>query len=174
MRNLFCVLMGLLLLAAGGCSLFREVSESRKDSLETNSRKASTDWKIDSTYSTGHIFSYTDSSGAVFDVEIVPSGAFTLSSQGGFAGSASRIRIRGKSQSAIRSTDSGSRQQHVQSTGSREEHTKMRTEKLQKQTEKKWDKSLWWVVALLSIGSLALFFIFRLIRQRADLIIRKN
>lgn len=172
MRSSFGVLAGLLLLAAGGCSIFREVSEARKDSLETSKRKTSLNWKTDSTYSTAHIFTYTDSSGALFDVEILPLGAFTFSSQGGFAGSASRVRIRGKSQNAIRSTDSSNRQQQVQSTGSQKEHTKMRTEKVQKQTEKKGDKSLWWVMALLSIGSVVLFFGFRLIRQGATSIVR--
>lgn len=174
MRSLFGVPAGLLLLAAGGCSIFREVSEARRDSLETSNRKTSLDWKIDSTYSTAQVFTYTDSSGALFDVEIMPLGAFTLSSQGGFAGSASRIRIRGKSQNAIRSSDSSSRQQQVQSTGSRKEHTKARTEKLEKQTVKKGDKSLWRVIALMSISSVVLFIIFRLIRQGANFTIQKN
>lgn len=164
MRKFVCRLSGLLiLLAGGGCSLFREVVVSRQDSVRTENRKASLDWELDSVGSVSRVFTYSDSSGAEFEVEIVPSGVFSFSAGGGFAGSASVLRLRGKTQSGIRSTDSSSRQEHVQSTGSQKEHTKARTEQLQKQTVKKGDKGLWWVIALLSIGSFVLFFIYRLI-----------
>ncbi|PRY55281.1 hypothetical protein B0I27_101250 [Arcticibacter pallidicorallinus] len=161
MKKVFCVFSGFLILFfGGGCSLLRKEVVSRQDSVRTDSRKASLDWKVDSVDWASRVFTYSDSSGAEFEVEIVPLGPFSFSAKGGFAGSASVLRLRGKTQSTIRSADSSSRQQHVQSTGSQKEDTKARTEKLQKETVKKNDKSLWWVIALLSIGSLVLFFIY--------------
>lgn len=161
MRRAFCLLLGLLLLSSGSCSLFRQVEESRRDSLEIRTQELRLDWKLDSTYTAGRIFSYSDSSGAVFDVEIVPSGAFTFSPEKGFAGSASAVRIRGKSQSSIRSTDSSSQQQHVQSTGSLKERTKTKKGQVQKQSVKKGSSSLLGLFALVATGLLVLFICWR-------------
>ena len=118
MRKVACILpILLMLLMVGGCSLFREVLVSRQDSLHTDNRRASLDWKIDSTQLARRVFTYTDSSGAQFEVEIVPSGPFSFSMQNGFAGSASLVRIRGKKQANTRMTDSGSQRSDVRSSG---------------------------------------------------------
>lgn len=143
-----------LLLPAGGCSLFRQVGVSRQDSTYTANTQVSRDWKIDSTQIASRVFSYSDSSGAEFEVEIVPYGAFTFSPQAGFAGSASVLRLRGKAQREIRSSDSSNRQAHVQSSGSLKEKRKVKTKTTQKQKTKSGHNSLWWWLALLASGLL--------------------
>lgn len=158
MRKTTCILPGLMLLVpAGGCSLFRGVSVSRQDSSYTGSIKHSLDWKIDSTQLASRVFSFTDSSGAQFEVEIVPSGPFTFSSQSGFAGSASLVRLRGKTKTNIRSTDSSSQQLHVQSSGSLKQNAKIKTETTQKKKTTTGNNRLWWFLALMAIC--LLFFV---------------
>lgn len=150
MRKTTCILPGLLLLLpAGGCSLFREVSVSRQDSVYTERQKQTLDWKIDSTHIASRVFSYTDTSRAQFEVEIVPSGAFTFSAQAGFAGSASLVRLRGKTQMNIRSTDSSSQKLHVQSSGSLKQKVNVKTSTKEVQKEKVSNNKIWWLLALL-------------------------
>jgi len=147
MRKFACMLPGLLiLLQAYGCSLFKQVAVSRQDSLQTTSQKASLDWKVDSTHLAKRVFTYTDSSGAQFDIEIVPSGPFSFSLKNGFAGSASMLRIHGKSQAGITAVDSSSESQPIRSIGSLKQHEKTRTEITQKQKTK--SGSQWWMLAL--------------------------
>jgi len=151
MRKAACILPVLmLLLQAGGCSLFREVLVSRQDSLQTSSQKASLDWNIDSVHSAGRKFSFTDSSGAQVEVEIAPSGPFTFSAQAGFAGSASLVRIRGKSQTSSRAVDSSSEKMQTRSSGVLKQQVKVKTETTQKQRTKTGNNNLWWVLTLLA------------------------
>jgi len=149
MRTAIRLLSSLIfLLPANGCSLFRPVRISRQDSLQTSSRKESLNWKVDSTHSASRRFSYTDSSGVQFDVEIVPSGPFIFSAQAGFAGSASLVRLRGKSQTRSNAIDSGSENTQLRSSGSLKQHVKVKTETTDKQRVGGVSNSIWWIFIL--------------------------
>lgn len=152
MKKVFCVFSGMMILfLEGGCSLFREVVVSRQDSVRTDSRKASLDWQVDSVGWASRVFTYSDSSGAEFEVEIVPLGAFTFSTKAGFTGSARLVRFRGRSQSNSRGVDSSSANTQVSSSGSLKQDVKTKTATTQKQTMKKGNDSIWWVYALLAV-----------------------
>ena len=150
MRKAAFILPVLLLLY--GCSLFREVLVSRQDSLQTSSRKQSFDWSTDSLYSGSSVFTYADSTGAQFDVEIVPSGPFTFSTKAGFSGSASLLRFRGKSHTSSRAVDSGSADMQTRSSGSLKQHGKSKTQSTEKTRTKTGSNSLWWLAGSFVIG----------------------
>lgn len=156
MRRFSCLLSGLLImLTGGGCSLFREVVVSRQDSLRIDSRKVSLDWEVDSKGAASRVFSYSDSSGAEFEVEIVPSGGFTFSAEEGFAGSASWVRLRGKTEARKRGVDSSMENRQLRSMGSVEENTKVKTETtLKERTKRGNNRMFWWMLALSVIGLL--------------------
>jgi hypothetical protein len=152
MRTAIRLLASLIfLLPANGCTLFRPVRISRQDSLQKSSQKASLDWKVDSTHSASRRFSYTDSSGVQFDVEIVPSGPFIFSAQAGFAGSASLVRLRGKSQTHSNAIDSSSENMQLRSSGSLKQNVKVKTETTDKQKIGGVGNSIWWIFILLAI-----------------------
>lgn len=140
-----------LLLPLGACSLFRQVAVSRQDSLYSGHLQQTLDWKADSMQSASRVLRYSDSSGAEFEAEIVPTGVFSFSAQGGFSGSASVVRLRGKAQREIRSADSSSRQLHVQSAGRLKQEQKMKAESSQTERTKKGSQGLWSLSAFLLV-----------------------
>jgi len=143
MRRVACLLpVMMMLLLAGGCSLFSEILVSRQDSLQTGSLKQSLDWKVDSVGSRSRVLSYTDSSGAQFEVDIVPSGAFTFSAHAGFAGSASMVRLRGKTKANSTAVDSSGASMQIRSSGSLEQKVKTKTKTTKTQKAKTGNNSL--------------------------------
>lgn len=81
--------------------------------------------------------------------------------QNGFAGSASLVKIRGRSQASIRAVDSSSASKQIRSTGFLKQHEKTNTQTTQKQKAKSGSGGYLWMIALVA-ACLVVFVWFQL------------
>lgn len=105
-RNILLMLAGIMLLFFTACTLFKEKSFYRSDSLYRQSGKLEMKEELDLNSHKFIISNSLDSSSAEFYTEIYPRGNFSYSPSKGFSGQADLLRFSGKTRNLQKMLDS--------------------------------------------------------------------
>lgn len=150
---------GIILLFISACTLFKERSIFRTDSLMKQSGRL--DLNQDLNFSSGsiRISNYTDSSSVDFYTEIFPQGSFSYSPISGFIGHADLIRVNGKAEIRQQGLDSSNKVSKLtlNSTLNEQYKNKQTGIKKEKVLKKEMPHWLWLGVIVILLGLVAVY-----------------
>lgn len=152
--NIFFMSAGIMLLIISACTLFKEKSLNRSDSLYRRSGKLEANQELVQNAYKIIISNYQDSSSTEFYTEIYPRGNFSYTLSNGFTGEASLLRLSGKANHLQKILDSSlsAGNLNLNSNQRAEFKQELRTVTKEKELKKEVPYKVWLLGILILLG----------------------